>query len=140
MDIQMDMIYKAHKYYLIGMVLVVIAGYALITCGCLLFKLPNYFPVFPLATAAAMLLMYNIGSACLYVRIVKRHENSLVHFYLVNKVIRMIFAFAVIISEIFFAKKGILPFVIGFFALYVLTIIYESVFFVQIEKKLNETA
>ena len=60
--------------------------------------------------------------------------------YLVNKVIRMIFAFAVIIGEIFFAKKGILPFVIGFFALYVLTIIYESVFFVQIEKKLNETA
>ena len=52
----------------------------------------------------------------------------------------MIFAFAVIIGEIFFAKKGILPFVIGFFALYVLTIIYESVFFVQIEKKLNETA
>jgi hypothetical protein len=139
MDIQMDKIYKAHKYYIIGMVLVCLAGYALITCGSLLFKLTDDFPAVTLAVALVILMVYNVISAVLYLRIVKTHQNSLVHFYLVNKAVRMIFAFAAILCAIFFLEKGVISFVIGFFALYVLTIIYESVFFVQVEKKLNET-
>ena len=139
MDIQMDMIYRAHKYYIIGMVLVCLAGYALITCGSLLFRLTDNFPVIALAVALAMLLAYNVVSAFLYLRIVRTHSNSLVHFYLANKVIRMMNAFAVILCAIFFLRRGVFPFVISFFALYVLTIVYESVFFVQVEKKLNET-
>lgn len=135
----MDMIYRAHKYYIIGMVLVCLAGYALITCGSLLFQLTEYFPVTTLAVALLVLLAYSIASAYLYLRILKTHQNSLVHFYLANKVIRMIFAFSVILCAILLLKRGILPFVLSFFALYILVIVYESVFFVQVEKKLNET-
>lgn len=138
MDIQMNKIYKARTYYLIGMILIILAGYALVTCGSLLFKLTESFPIVPLACAAVFLIIYNIVAVFLYVRIVRTHQNSLVHFYLVNKVIRMLFAFAVIFGAIFSAVDGVVPFVVGFFVLYVLTIIYESVFFVQIEKKINE--
>ena len=60
MKIQMDRIYKARKYYFIGMVLMVLAGYALITCGSLLFKLAEHFPIVPLAIAAVLLIIYNV--------------------------------------------------------------------------------
>lgn len=138
MKIQMDRIYKARKYYYIGMVLMVLAGYALITCGSLLFRLTEHFPTVPLAIAALLLIIYNVIAVMLYIRIIKTQQNALVRFYLANKVIRMIFAFAVILASIVIAKTDALPFVISFFILYILTIIYESVFFVQIEKKINE--
>lgn len=138
MKIQMDRIYKARKYYFVGMVLMVVAGYALITCGSLLFKLTTHFPIIPLAVAALLLIIYNVVAVMMYVRLIKTQRDALVRFYLANKVIRMIFAFAVILASVAIARGGALPFVISFFVLYILTIIYESVFFVQIEKKINE--
>ena len=138
MIIQMDKIYKARKYYLMGMLLMVLAGYALLTCGSLLFKLTDNFPTIPLAVAALFLVVYNIIAVFLYIRIVKSQQNSLIHFYLINKVVRMILAFMVIFGSIFISIKGVVSFVISFFVLYLITIIYESVFFVQIERKINK--
>ena len=116
----------------------VLAGYALLTCGSLLFKLTDNFPTIPLAVAALFLMVYNVIAVFLYIRIVKSRQNSLVHFYLINKVVRMILAFAIIFGSIFTSIKGVIPFVISFFILYLFTIVYESVFFVQIERKINE--
>ena len=138
MIIQMDKIYKARKYYLMGMLLMVLAGYALLTCGSLLFKLTDNFPTIPLAVAALFLVVYNIIAVFLYIRIVKSQQNSLIHFYLINKVVRMILAFMVIFGSIFISIKGVVSFVISFLVLYLLPILYESVFFVQIERKINK--
>lgn len=69
---------------------------------------------------------------------VRTTEKGLVPFYLANKVVRMIFALALIIGIALLTKSGKISFVISFFVLYLGTIIYESVFFVHIEKKLNE--
>ena len=138
MKIQMDKIYRARKYYFIGMVLMVLAGYALTTCGSLLFKLTDSFPTVPLAIAALLLIIYNVVAVSLYVRLVKTQQSALVRFYLSNKVIRMLFAFAVIMAALIIGRAEAIAFVVSFFVLYILTIIYESVFFVQIEKKINE--
>ena len=48
------------------------------------------------------------------------------------------FVFFLIIGIALLTKSGKISFVISFFVLYLGTIIYESVFFVHIEKKLNE--
>ncbi len=138
MRIQVDKLYKARSYYYIGMVLMVIAGYALVTCGSLLFKLAESFPVMPLAVAALLLVLYNLLAVTLYVRFVRTQQSALVRFYLTNKVIRMFFAFAIVGGYIVLAKTDIVAFAISFFILYILTVVYESVFFVQIEKQINE--
>lgn len=134
----MDKIYRAREYYFIGMVLMGIAVYALVTCGSMLFKLTDNFPAIPFAIVTLLLIVYNIIAALLYFRLIKTQQSALVRFYLANKVIRMIIAFVVILVSFMIAKAAAISFVVSFFALYILTIIYESVFFVQIEKKINE--
>lgn len=120
------------------MILMIVAGYALLTCGSLLFKLTPNFPVIALAVAAVLLILYNICAILVYIRMVRTAEKGLVPFYLANKVVRMVFALALIVGIAFLTKAGTISFVICFFVLYLATIIYESVFFVHIEKKLNE--
>ena len=120
------------------MILMIVAGYALITCGMLLFKLTPNFPVVPLAIASVLLIIYNVCAILVYIRMVRTTEKGLVPFYHANKVVRMIFALALIIGIALLTKSGKISFVISFFVLYLGTIIYESVFFVHIEKKLNE--
>ncbi|MBR4783497.1 MAG: hypothetical protein IK023_06375 [Bacteroidaceae bacterium] len=134
----MDKISRARNKYIIGMILMIVAGYAMLTCGSLLFKLTNNFPVAPLAVASILLIIYNVCAIMVYTRMVRTAEKGLVPFYLANKVVRMIFALAVIVGIALIVKSGVISFVICFFLLYLGTIIYESVFFVKIEKKLNE--
>lgn len=134
----MDKISKARNTYIVGMIMMIVAGYALLTCASLLFKLTPNFPVVPLAIASVLLIIYNVFAIMIYTRMVRTAEKGLVPFYLANKVVRMIFALALIISIALFVKQGVVAFVISFFVLYLGTIIYESVFFVHVEKKLNE--
>ncbi|MBR3115558.1 MAG: hypothetical protein IKN22_00740 [Bacteroidaceae bacterium] len=134
----MEKIKRARNKYIFGMILMIVAGYALITCGMLLFKLTPNFPVVPLAIASVLLIIYNVCAILVYIRMVRTTEKGLVPFYLANKVVRMIFALALIIGIALLTKSGKISFVISFFVLYLGTIIYESVFFVHIEKKLNE--
>ena len=134
----MDKINRARNKYIFGMIMMIVAGYALLTCASLLFKLTSHFPVVALAVAAVLLIIYNVCAILVYTRMVRTAEKGLVPFYLANKVVRMIFALALILSIALFTKAGTITFVICFFVLYLATIIYESVFFVHIEKKLNE--
>lgn len=134
----MDRITRARNKYIFGMILMIVAGYALLTCGSLLFKLTPHFPVVALAVAAVLLIIYNVCAILVYIRMVQTTEKGLVPFYLANKVVRMIFALALIVGIALLTKSGTMYFVISFFVLYLATIIYESVFFVHIEKKLNE--
>ena len=134
----MDKISKARNTYIVGMIMMIVAGYALLTCASLLFKLTPNFPVVPLAIASVLLIIYNVCAIMIYARMVRTAEKGLVPFYLANKVVRMIFALALIISIALFVKQGVIAFIMSFFVLYLGTIIYESVFFVHVEKKLNE--
>ena len=134
----MEKITRARNKYIFGMILMIVAGYALLTCASLLFKLTPNFPVVALAVAALLLIIYNVCAILVYIRMVRTAEKGLVPFYLANKVVRMIFAIALITGIALLTKSGTMCFVICFFVLYLGTIIYESVFFVHIEKKLNE--
>ncbi len=134
----MDKITKARNTYIWGMIMMIVAGYALLTCGSLLFKLTPHFPVVPLAVASVLLIIYNVCAIMVYIRMVRTAERGLVPFYLANKVVRMFFALVIIVGLALLTRAATLSFVICFFVLYLGTIIYESVFFVHIEKKLNE--
>lgn len=134
----MEKIDRARNKYIIGMILMIVAGYALLTCGSLLFKLTPNFPVVALAVASLLLIIYNVCAILVYIRLLRTSDKGLVPFYLANKVVRMIFAIALIVGIALLTKAGTIIFVICFFLLYLGTIIYESVFFVHIEKKLNE--
>ena len=134
----MDRINRACNKYIFGMILMIVAGYAMLTCGSLLFKLTPDFPVVALAVASVFLIIYNVCAIMIYARMVRTAEKGLVPFYLANKVVRMLFAVAVIVGIVLLTKARVLPFAICFFLLYLGTVIYESVFFVHIEKKLNE--
>ncbi len=138
MEIDMNKIGKARTSYTIGMVLMVLAGYALITCSVTLFKLATDFPYVPLAIAAALLLAYNFVAAWLYIRLVRTQQNSLVNFYLASRIVRMLFSIIVMVIMALSIKSGVVVLVLSYFVLYIITMVYESVFFVQIEKKINE--
>jgi len=138
MNIDMNKLIKARTSYIIGMALTMVAVYALITCSNSLFKLTDNFPVVPLAIASLVLLAYNFVSAWLYIRIVKTQENSLVNFYLASRIVRMLLCIITLTVLALMIKTGILSLVLSFMLLYIITMVYESVFFVQIEKKIND--
>lgn len=121
------------------MILMMVAGYALLTCGSLLFRIcEGDFPVLPLAVASAILLVYNVLTVLVYINMVCRMQTELVSFYLASKIIRLIFVLLLIVGTCMLTEAKVVPFATCFFLLYIATIVYESVFFVQIEKKTNE--
>lgn len=138
MKVDMNKIGKARTSYVVGMILMVVAGYALISCGVSLFQITDHFPAVPLAVSAVLLLAYNLGVAWLYIRLVKSQQNSLVNFYLASRIIRMVFSIMVLVVLGLIIKEGVTSLVLSYFVLYIITMVYESVFFVQIEKRINE--
>ncbi|MCH5178881.1 MAG: hypothetical protein J1F13_04285 [Prevotellaceae bacterium] len=135
----MESITKSRNTYIIGMILMVVAGYALLTCGSLLFHICDVdFPVLPLAVSSALLVAYNVLAVLIYINLVRKMEKGLVSFYLASKIIRLVFVLMLIVGTCLLTEIKVAPFAICFFLLYIGTVVYESVFFVQIEKKTNE--
>lgn len=133
-----DGIKKMRLMYMLGLVLVFIAGFALVTCSCILFKIVPNFPIVGFVITSVALLFYNLVSSGVYFRLLETAQNQITRYYIVNKVVRMIFTFMVLIVYLMFWGTEPLAYVIGIFVLYIMLLIYESVFWVQIEKRINE--